>query len=210
MAIDEARRPRRIIESPRSPDAGTPLLRLAERFQRALLPRAERPARSRSRPDDDQPEPVAAPAGTGSAGALDAAAGPPASSPFAGSQQTRALHRHAPLLPVDEETGTAQQWTADIDESPEDGWQAELARLIARLCNCADAQIEGWTVTLPMRPAVLPATTLQLELSSHWLALRFRTESPRSLFLLSRHRSELEALLRQSLQRDQQVDIEIS
>jgi hypothetical protein len=96
------------------------------------------------------------------------------------------------------------------DEPDDDGWQAELARWIAQLCNGADAGLEGWSVTLPMKARILPQTTLRLELSPHWLALRFHTGSARALSLLSRHRTSLEALLRESLKRELPIDIEIA
>ena len=213
MAIDEARRPRRIIEASRPPEPGAPLPRMADRFQRALMPRGERGASSRARSRGDEDEaPSNASAGTAGhegepphPGAVVAHA-----VPVAPLRQARELQGHVSMGPTAEVQPEAQEFLGESEEEPDDGWHAELARLIARLCNGADVDIEGWSVTLPMKPSVLPATTLRLELSRHLLALRFQTQSPHSLALLSRYRSELETLLRESLKRGQQVDIDIA
>jgi hypothetical protein len=211
MAIDEARRPRRIIEAPRPPEAGAPLLRMADRFQRALMPRSDRTAPSRARDDEDEAPSTATPGRPGREGEPAHSGAVVAHTvPLAPLRHAREVQGRASMAPAEEVQPAAHEFLAETEEEPDDGWHSELARLIARLCNGADVDIEGWSVTLPMKPSVLPATMLRLELSPHWLTLRFQTQSARSLALLSRYRSELETLLRESLKRGQQVDIDIA
>jgi len=220
MPVDEARRPLRIIEASVRPDAAVlPLLRQADRFQRVLLrpeksaPRAERaPSQDTPRAAQQQPPAQAQPheAAASSPPAVRAAepqhqnvespsSAAAAGVGLAGPQPDSAL---APVAWADER---------DAEGGGEDAaWQAELAHMIALLCNSADPGLEGWSVSLPMNARVLPQTTLRLELSPHWLALRFSTESPHSLRLLSGQRSSLAALLAQLLERDQSIDIEIT
>ena len=87
----------------------------------------------------------------------------------------------------------------------------ELAERIARFCQTSGtADDMAWAVTLPMNPAVLPDTSLHLQLSPASLALRFETSSPRSAQLLSENRDALRVRLTDSLDRRLDIGIDIS
>jgi type III secretion control protein HpaP len=71
-----------------------------------------------------------------------------------------------------------------------------IAATVTRFCNdSAVRDGDGWQVRIALRPDVLPATTLHLSLSPHWLLLRFESSDERSRHLLSSHRETLEASL---------------
>jgi len=87
---------------------------------------------------------------------------------------------------------------------------AAIAQTIARFCNeSAVDDSEGWQVRMPLRPDVLPDTTLALSLSSYWLQLRFETTDSRARDLLFAHRDALAATLEESLNRRRDVAISI-
>lgn len=87
---------------------------------------------------------------------------------------------------------------------------ASIAQTIARFCNeRAVDDSEGWQVRMPLRPDVLPETTLQLSVSSCWLQLRFETADSKSRDLLFIHRDALGNALEESLNRRRDVAIVI-
>lgn len=87
---------------------------------------------------------------------------------------------------------------------------AAIAQTIARFCNeRAVDDSEGWQVRMPLRPDVLPDTTLALSISSYWLQLRFETTQSTSRDLLFAHRDALSVALEESLNRRREVAIAI-
>jgi type III secretion control protein HpaP len=87
---------------------------------------------------------------------------------------------------------------------------ASVGRTIARFCNeRAVNESEGWQVRIPLRPEMLPATTLDLRVSPHWLQLRFETEDARSRDLVLRHRDALGRMLDEALQRRREIAITV-
>jgi hypothetical protein len=87
---------------------------------------------------------------------------------------------------------------------------AAIAQTIARFCNeSAVDDSEGWQVRMPLRPDVLPDTTLALSVSSYWLQLRFETSDSKARDLLFAHRDALAATLEESLNRRRDVAISI-
>lgn len=87
---------------------------------------------------------------------------------------------------------------------------AAIAQTISRFCNeRAVDDSEGWQVRMPLRPDVLPDTTLALSISSYWLQLRFETTASKSRDLLFAHRDALATVLEESLNRRREVAITI-
>lgn len=87
---------------------------------------------------------------------------------------------------------------------------AAIAQTISRFCNDrAVDDSEGWQVRMPLRPDVLPDTTLALSVSSYWLQLRFETTDSKSRDLLFAHRDALATALEESLNRRREVAITI-
>jgi Type III secretion protein (HpaP) len=75
-----------------------------------------------------------------------------------------------------------------------------IATTVTRFCNdSAVRDGDGWQIRIALRADVLPATTLHLSLSPHWLLLRFETADERSRHLLSSHRETLESSLDKAL-----------
>ena len=118
-------------------------------------------------------------------------------------------------LPQDEEPapetveGHAPGDGPDAPTVAADDWPERMASTIASLCARADPAIVNWTDTIPMDPAVLPETTLQLSLSQHWLALRFSTQSPHAHHLVCRYRPRLLEQLERLPQLPHGIDIEV-
>jgi type III secretion control protein HpaP len=85
-----------------------------------------------------------------------------------------------------------------------------LAQTIAGFCNdTAVDESEGWQVRIPLRPDVLPETTLDLSISSCWLQLRFETPLAQSRELLLLHRPSLKTLLESELNRQREIAISV-
>jgi hypothetical protein len=51
---------------------------------------------------------------------------------------------------------------------------------------------------------------LHLSLSRHRISLRFQTQSPQSVRLLSSHRASLAGLFQQALSQERDIDIEVT
>lgn len=88
-------------------------------------------------------------------------------------------------------------------------WLVETARQIEWLCARTDPAFQTWSVTVPMDPETLPETELGLSLSHFSLTLRFRTRSEHSAVLVSKHRSQLQALLEKLPALPQNIDIDL-
>lgn len=71
-----------------------------------------------------------------------------------------------------------------------------IATTVTRFCNeSAVLDGDGWQIRIALRADILPATTLHLSLSPHWLLLRFETSDERSRHLLSVHQETLKTSL---------------
>ena len=84
----------------------------------------------------------------------------------------------------------------------------EVALTIAGFCN--DRAVnngELWQVRMGLRADVVPATTLNLGLSPHWLTLRFEVGDPGALDLLSRGREALLQVLENTMARRRDISI---
>ena len=87
---------------------------------------------------------------------------------------------------------------------------ASIALTVSRFCNePAVDDSEGWRVRIPLRPEVLPDTTLELSVSSWWLQLRFETTDRNARDLLFAHREALARMLEIELRRKREVAISI-
>ena len=85
-----------------------------------------------------------------------------------------------------------------------------LGDTVAAFCNePAVSDGEGWEVRMPLRQDVLPATTLQLVISAHWLQLRFEVHDVRSRDLICTHRDALALALERQLRRSREISITI-
>ncbi|OWQ47975.1 hypothetical protein CDL60_05120 [Roseateles noduli] len=91
-----------------------------------------------------------------------------------------------------------------------EGWERELADTVATLCRSSEPAFHSWTIQVPVDAETLPHTELRLSFSPHQLALRFSTQSTRSLALISAHQSQLRALLVRALPGDRHIEIDIT
>jgi len=91
-----------------------------------------------------------------------------------------------------------------------EGWERELADTVATLCRSSEPNFHSWTIQVPVDAETLPYTELRLTFSPHHLALRFSTQSTRSLALISAHQSQLRALLVRALPGDRHIEIDIT
>lgn len=88
-------------------------------------------------------------------------------------------------------------------------WQGQVVDDVLRLTRRASSSMQNWTITLPLRPDVLPDSLLRIEAWPHSLSLRFATNSPISHGRIHAHRHRLEALLSQRLNRRYQIDVDV-
>jgi type III secretion control protein HpaP len=84
----------------------------------------------------------------------------------------------------------------------------QLANNLATFCNDqAVIDSEGWHVRIPLRPDVLPDTTLDMNVSVHWIHMRFATTDADARRLVSLYSDELEQMLQQALTRPRDISI---
>ncbi|TKC91519.1 hypothetical protein FAZ69_03435 [Trinickia terrae] len=84
----------------------------------------------------------------------------------------------------------------------------QVAERIARFCAMTGATDDAaWEVTLPMNPAVLPETSLHLQLSPSRMVLRFETTDARSSQLIFDNTDALRTRLANVLSRQIDVDV---
>ena len=223
MSRTEPRRPLRLLQP--AEVAGRPAAaaqaaaqQSADRFRRTLgAPRrqetaeAATPASSSASNASDTPAPTTPGAGSKAPADRHGALAQPAA-PRATSRTAAILH----VLPPQDEGQAPEALDVPADgDGPDmpaaaaDDWPERMAASIATLCARADPAIVNWTVTIPMDPAVLPDTTLQLSLSQHWLALRFSTQSPQSHHLVCQYRPRLLEQLERLPQLPHGIDIEV-
>nr|WP_297354593.1 type III secretion HpaP family protein [uncultured Caldimonas sp.] len=217
MSEHEVRRPRNIIpaQAPAQSQAAAPVLRQAERFQRVLQHgrRSDAPLRPSASTAIAERGEGAASGGTGAA-----------SSPSREAATSTPTHRARLAQPVQAAAPAAMDWglQTSVPEArearaegfslgePVSNWDVELVRVIVTLCVNTDPAIEAWSVVVPLNEQVLPQTELHLTLSRQALSLRFHTQSPQSLQLLSMHRPSLAAMLQQALRGDRTIDIDLT
>ena len=85
-----------------------------------------------------------------------------------------------------------------------------VADTIAGFCNeRAVSDSEGWQVRIVLREDVLPATTLELGVSPHWLQVRFLTGDAAARRLLYEHRDALRTLLAAAQSKAREIAIEL-
>lgn len=85
-----------------------------------------------------------------------------------------------------------------------------VAHAIEDFCNAPSvAQSSDWRIEVPLREDVLPATKLELSLSTHWLLLEFSTGDAAARQLLASHVVELEQLLAQRIRPLRQVSVRL-
>lgn len=85
-----------------------------------------------------------------------------------------------------------------------------MANFVEALCARADAAFRSWSATIALDAQALPGTELELNLSPHWLRLRFSTQSAQSAALISRHRARLISLLEEAPSLPQGIDVDIA
>lgn len=221
---EECHRPRRIIEGPPEPAPQQPppvtalaLLLQQRRFQHALQSIPVRRDGERSRPQPLLAEAATAgdapqrsnPTPTTSATAT-RTKGPARPDRTGASRGVGARAAAVPDMPPrPDPCDDAQAWRhAGLPTPAPEGWDRDLADRVARLCRRADPSFQSWSITVPLDPAVLPTTELDISLSQERLALLFRTQSPYSLSLVNRHRARLVALLQRALPFARDIEVE--
>ena len=90
------------------------------------------------------------------------------------------------------------------------GWDSDLVHLIVTLCKRSDPNFEAWSIMVPVNQEVLPETELHLNLSSIQLLLRFHTQSPYSVRVISEHQETLHSMLKKALPFNREIEIEIT
>jgi Type III secretion protein (HpaP) len=224
MSNDDGGRQRRIVSlmpAMRAPDQGSataPLARRFERFQRALF----LPLPIQSRLSDqlaevfmpEQAAPAAEPKTTRIKSDRPQVDADSNSNNFVIGSQTDEL---APDVSLDELSKQHEyRHTTSSDDTkiaprvvmPK--WVISLADLVSHTCRQADQAFSHWSVVIPIDPAVLPDTTLRLDLSPSRLMLRFCTQSTHSLSLISKHNSNLVSLLMNSISGIENIEIDIT
>lgn len=84
----------------------------------------------------------------------------------------------------------------------------QLAERIARFCSMSGAADDAaWEVTLPMNPAVLPDTSMHLQLSPSRIVIRFETANPHASRLIVDNADALRVRLADVLSRQIDVDV---
>jgi hypothetical protein len=218
MSDEELRRVRRVIEGP-APAAPRPLAdpRQAERFQRALGPVRRADPENRLDPRFDlrrEPETPAAatPGGASSSAAERGAEKRPLAPVIAALAVTTAPDEPEASPPSPAVEPPAFSWPSSTAAwvPPPPDWDTTLVNTIAMLCHRTDPSLQGFSVTVPLNPEVLPHTELRLTLSQHYLQLRFRTESTRSHDLVLRHLDALRTRLAEALPDSRHLDIELT
>lgn len=227
MSNDEITRHRRIISlmSPAqtadrvigATATGLPPTRRLERFQRTLLsPMLAQPIYP-TRLVEERPQNEAAPAsapsqnqvksggfkvGAENEGGLENDTHTDVMARNALVEEKSDQHEHGhPTRPVDTMTAPAPAVPA---------WVKDLADLVSQTCSHADKAFSQWSVVIPLDPAVLPDTTLRLDLSPSRLLLRFCTQSTHSQSVISYNIKYLIALLQGSTSPIQNIEVDIT
>lgn len=99
----------------------------------------------------------------------------------------------------------AQAQAAQLAAPPQ---VTRLADTVAHFCNDrAVTAGDSWQVQIELRPDLLPASTLVLSLSPHWLCLRFDIRDDGARHLVFTHRQALAEQLEGALVRRREISI---
>lgn len=122
-----------------------------------------------------------------------------------------ASYYELPIAPLFEMSAPGAASCVDDELPPNDeSWSAVMAQTISQFCNEPSVDVsEGWQVRIPLRPQVLPSTTLLLSVSPCWLQLRFETTDSQSRGLLLGHQEALAQLLDGALKRRRDIAISV-
>jgi Type III secretion protein (HpaP) len=122
-----------------------------------------------------------------------------------------AVHALEPVLdlvPADMPAPVADALRVGDSHAADHAIAQYLARTVLDFCNDGAVQGgEGWQVSMPLRGDLLPATTLHLGLSRHWLLLRFVSHEERARCLVLMHQKSLQTLLQETLEPKREVAI---
>lgn len=88
-------------------------------------------------------------------------------------------------------------------------WFKELAQGVGAMRRHSGRSFESWLIHLPMDPEVLPDTELRIRASLERMSLRFCTQSPKSVRLISEHSPVLQRSLEAILDMKGQIDIDL-
>lgn len=161
---------------------------------------------SETRPDSTYPEAPGeeSPGGTGD--------------PFA----LRESHDDPALLVIWDQPPTPEQdaidvprWVSNVELMPDEAEFAALGQYLvsmidgfANFCQAPGVSDSGnWQARLPMPPAVLPETVLDMSLSPVHARLHFETEHPVSRAVLHRYVDGLRAQVREALEGTREVEV---
>ncbi len=85
-----------------------------------------------------------------------------------------------------------------------------VAATICNFCNDKDVQAtDGWTVRLSLDESILTSTTVHLNLSLHWLLLRFDCGDAQSRQVIAQHRGALQTALEEAIVPRREVSIDL-
>jgi type III secretion control protein HpaP len=85
-----------------------------------------------------------------------------------------------------------------------------VAATVSNFCNDpAVRSSDGWAVRLALNSTILPATTLHLRLSLHWLLLRFDCGDAQSRQVIALHHGTLQSALEDALVPRREVSIDL-
>ena len=127
--------------------------------------------------------------------------------PLSGRLQTpsQSTTREGEPPPVDADPGESLLHSAGLASS----LAKDTARLVSSLFNRTERTFQTWTVTVPLDPAALPQSEVQLQVSPFRLVLRFRTQSAASAHLISSFKGQLLALLENTRSLPSTIDLEL-
>lgn len=97
-----------------------------------------------------------------------------------------------------------------VDTVPaSEAWTEDMAAMIANVWYRAGEKFHSWCVTLPMDPALLRNTELHMNLTPHWLSLRFATDDAEAVATVQQHQAPLMRLLEEATGLHHQIGIEV-
>ena len=122
-----------------------------------------------------------------------------------------------PPQPQDLSPPNIPRWAENVSLVPNEQEFSELSKYLvflvdgfARFCRSPDVMESGsWQARIPMPPAVLPDTTLDLNLSPLLVGLRFETQHRVSRDLLGRYVGGLKAQLFEALGKAREVEVSL-
>jgi hypothetical protein len=117
-----------------------------------------------------------------------------------------------PMSDADDRRGHSSQrvgeCAAPAPAGEMEAWFKELAQGVGAMRH-RSRSFESWSIHLPMDPEVLPDTELRIRASLERMSLRFFTQSPESVRLISEHSPVLQRSLEDTLEMKGQIDIDL-